>query len=137
MPQGTQPIGQSLYDFLDGGKQNGKSVYETSNMSSNAQEVHQSIAYPPGQLNKLTVGGEADRTASITGVVPGVVTPPSDTIVVGGKVTPTGKPDLVGTSTTVVTAPPELTKPAGGLADVTPSAKGVTSDIFKSYKGKG
>ena len=136
MPQGTQPIGQSLYDFLDGGKQNGKSVYETSNMSENAQAVHQTIGYPPGQLDKLTVGSSADATASITGVVPGVVTPDTDTVVVGAKVTPVGKPDLEGTSS-VVTAPPELTKPAGGLADITPTTKGVSSDIFKSYKGKG
>ena len=137
MPQGTQPIGQSLYDFLDGGKQNGKSVYETSNMSSNAQEVHQSIAYPPGQLDKLTVGSEADATAAIAGIAPGVVSPADDAVVVGGKVTPAGKPDLVGTNSTVVTAPPEITKPAGGLVDVTPTAKDVTSDVFKSYKGKG
>ena len=136
MPQGTQPIGQSLYDFLDQGKQNGKSVYETSNMSANAQQVHQTIGYPPGQLDKLTVGGHADPMLG----TPAAVVPQADGVVLGGKVVPAGKPDLVGpdpTSNTVVTAPPELTKPAGGLADVTPTAKGVTSDIFTSYKGKG
>ena len=137
MPQGTQPIGQSLYDFLDEGKQNGKSVYETSNMSENAQEVHKTIGYPPGQLDKLTVGSSSDTTAAITGIASGVVTPDTDTVVVGAKVTAAGKPDLVGTNSTVVTAPPELTKPAGGLADITPTTKGVSSDIFKSYKGKG
>jgi len=136
MPQGTQPIGQSLYDFLDGGKQNGKSVYETSNMSENAQAVHQTIGYPPGQLDKLTVGSSTDKTVAITGVVPSVV-PEKDVVVLGDKVTPAGKPDLVGSKSTVVTAPPELTKPAGGLADITPTTKGVSSDIFKSYKGKG
>lgn len=137
MPQGTQPIGQSLYDFLDKGKQNGKSVYETSNMPPQAQEVHRTIGYPPGQLNKLMVGSDADPTAAITGITPGVVTPSDDTVVLGGKGTQAGKVDLVGTRTNVVTAPPELTKPAGGLAENTPTAKGTSDQIFKSHKNKG
>jgi len=137
MPSATQPIGQSLFDFLSEGKQNGKNVYETSSMPQRTEDLHATIAYPQGQLNKLTVGEGATSTAAFTGVEPAAAFA-SDAVVLGAKNTPAGKPDLVGPSkSTVVTAPAELTAPLAGLTDLTPSTSATTDQIFKSHKGKG
>ena len=68
MAHSTLPEGQSLYDFLHEGKSNEKDVYEHSSMSEHAEDVHRTIGYPQGQLNKLEIGTHCtDLTAAITG----------------------------------------------------------------------
>lgn len=130
----TEPIGQSLFDFLSEGKTNGKNVYETSSMPQRTEDLHATISYPQGQLNKLTVGdGAAATTAEITAFDPVVAV--SDAVVIGGKTTPIGKPDLVGPSkSTVVTAGPELISRGNGLPEIVPNNGKLDDQIFKSHK---
>mgnify|MGYP006279442087 CR=1 FL=1 len=134
MPQ-TQPIGQSLYDFLETSKTSTKGVVDTLVQAKSNPDIQGLASSLSQQAGKLIVGLQSDLTAAITGIAPGVVTPKSDTVIVGGKVTPTGKPDLVGSRSTIVTAPPEFTKPSGSIPDLAPPVKSITDQIFKSYRG--
>ncbi|MFM2079574.1 MAG: hypothetical protein RLZZ124_784 [Cyanobacteriota bacterium] len=138
MPTSTLPEGQSLYDFLSQGKPNGKNVYETSSMPQRTEDLHRTIGYPQGQLNKLEIGSRtSDLTTAITGAEPANAAP-VDAVILGQKASPAGKPDLVGPAkSTVVTAPAEFLAPAAGLPDLTPSSGSTLDQIFKSHKGKG
>ncbi|MFM7314310.1 MAG: hypothetical protein ACKO0M_14305 [Cyanobium sp.] len=135
MAHSTLPEGQSLYDFLHEGKQNGKDVYEHS-MSQHAEDIHRTIGYPQGQLNKLEIGNKTtDLTSTITGTES--VASTAAAVVLGQKNPTASKPDLVGPAkSTVVTAPPQMLAHNGGLPDLTPSAGSISNDIFKSHKGK-
>ena len=135
MPASTQPIGQSLFDFLNDGKQNGQSPAAVSSASPTAQAVQASIPTPPGQASKLTVGSTpVVPTAQITGTQGSNV---AATVVLGQKTTTSGQPDLVGTSTptTVITSPTPTT-PVAGLPNLTPTAASTNDAIFKTYKNK-
>jgi hypothetical protein len=133
MPATTQPIGQSLFDFLSDGKPNGKNVYEVSSMPESVQELHATIAYPSGQL-KVGEGG-SDLTAALAGTAVGNQPDPSDAVILGGKTTPAGKPDLVGSAPSTVVTAPETADVAAGLPDLTPSTSETNARIFKSHKG--
>jgi hypothetical protein len=135
MPTSTLPEGQSLYDFLSQGKPNGKNVYETSSMPQRTEDLHRTIGYPQGQLNKLDIGAQAtDLTTAITGADPAA---PAAAVILGQKSSPAGKPDLVGPArSTVVTATADMLTPAAGLPDLTPSSGSTIDQIFKSHKGK-
>ena len=138
MPTSTLPEGQSLYDFLCEGKANGKNVYETSSMPERTEDLHRTIGYPHGQLEKLDVGAQmSDLTTAITGIEPAFHAA-ADAVVLGQKPSSAGKPDLVGPAKpTVVTAPSEYLNPVAGLPDLTPSSGNTLDQIFKSHKGKG
>ncbi|MCP9777828.1 MULTISPECIES: hypothetical protein [unclassified Cyanobium] len=138
MPSSTLPEGQSLYDFLSDSKPNGKNVYETSSMPQRTEDLHKTIGYPQGQLNRLEIGSTGSlQIDAITGVPE--VSGPADAIVLGQKPATAGKPDLIGSPTrsTVVTAPADFLNPVSGLPDLTPSSNGTLDQIFKSSKGKG
>lgn len=137
MPTSTLPEGQSLYDFLSQGKPNGKNVYETSSMPQRTENLHRTIGYPQGQLNRLDIGAQAtDLTTAITGADP-AASASSAAVILGQNSSPAGKPDLVGPAkSTVVTAPAEMLTPAAGLPDLTPSSGSTIDQIFKSHKGK-
>jgi hypothetical protein len=137
MPTSTLPEGQSLYDFLSEGKSNGKDLYETSSMPQRTEDLHRTIGYPQGQLNKLDVGAKAtDLTTAITGA-DSETSASSAAVVLGQKASGVGKPDLVGPAkSTVVTAPAEMLSSTSGLPDLVPSSSNVMDQIFKSHKGK-
>lgn len=121
----TQPLGQSLFDFLEG-----KDFFHHQGgfqAGALGQEIRR---YVYDQLERFHIGAVHDAPGQS-----GTHALSHDPVVFGAHNAPDGSPDLVGGQEQVVHAQVDLTASLGGIADVILGEGQAESPVFRSHRG--
>jgi hypothetical protein len=131
MATSTQPIGQSLFDFLDG-----KTAFEKLEAIKSGELGREINSFVQEQLDRLHIGANQDFPwASHPGASHGAPFLDQDAIIFGARHGQHARFDLVNQEGTRVTGPEDLQPGLGGLDANLTSQTNPTDHIFKSHRG--
>lgn len=126
----TQPIGQSLFDFLDG-----KNAFEKIEAIQSGELGREINSFVQAQLDRLHVGFNQDFPwASHGGQETGIPGLSQDAIVFGARNGQSARFDLVNSEGTRISGPNDLQPGLGGLDDALTGQTNPTEQIFKSHR---
>ncbi|MCP9832204.1 hypothetical protein KBY80_12560 [Synechococcus sp. JJ3a-Johnson] len=126
----TQPIGQSLFDFLDG-----KNAFEKIEAIQSGELGREINSFVQAQLDRLHVGFNQDFPwASHGGQETGIPGLSQDAIVFGARNSQSARFDLVNSEGTRISGPDDLQPGLGGLDDALTGQTNPTEQIFKSHR---
>jgi hypothetical protein len=131
MATSTQPIGQSLFDFLDG-----KTAFEKLEAIKSGELGREINSFVQEQLDRLHIGANQDFPwGSNPGAGHGAPCLDPDAIIFGARNGQSARFDLVNQEGTRVTGPEDLQPGLGGLDAALTSQPNPTDHIFKSHRG--